>query len=117
MVKIYVPAEIPENYVYIGNITNTYYDLYDRANIQGTNGNYYRVYYNFEPSYWQEYEYQNSSYYSTNFQSIERTSSIFARPDNYKIFSVAFSFIVLVILLINIMTSIIKRGGVLGGLL
>lgn len=117
MAKIYVPDEIPDEFCYIGNITDTYFDLYDKSNIQGTSGVTYRVFYGFEPSYYEMRSYNNSSYYTTSYAMIERTSSVFARPDNYKIFSVAFSFIVLVILLINIMTSIIKRGGVLGGLL
>lgn len=115
--KIYVPEEIPEQYSYIGNITNSYFDLYDKSNIQGSSGVYYRVYYSFEPDYWQAYEYQNSSYYSTNYQQIERTDSILARPDNYKIATTGFCIIFLLIFLINVVTSLIKKGGILGGLL
>ena len=38
MAKIYVPEEIPNDFCYIGNITDTYFDLYDKSNIQGTSG-------------------------------------------------------------------------------
>ena len=115
--KIYVPEEIPEEFQYMGNITSTYFDLYDKSNIQGTSGTYYRIYYAFEPDYWQSYSYQSSQYTSTNYQTIERTDSFLARPDNYKIITCGFCIIFLIIFLINIMTSIIKKGGVLGGLL
>lgn len=115
--KIYVPKEVPEDYIYLGNITNTYYDLYNRSNTQGTNGNYYRVFYAFEPDYWQMYSYQSSQYYETNYQPIERTDSFIARYDNYKIFTTGFCLIFLLIFLINIVSTIVKKGGILGGLL
>lgn len=115
--KLFVPEEIPEEYCFIGNITSSYFDLYDRSNIQGTSGVYYRVYYSLEPSYWQAFEYSNSSYYTTSYQEIERTDSFLARPDNYKIVTCGFCIIFLFIFLINIVTTLIKKGGILGGLL
>ena len=117
MAKFYVPSDVPEEYYYLGSLTNTYYDLYDKSNIQNTSGVYYRIYYAFDPSYWEARSYNYSQYNSTAFPVIETTNSVFARYDNYKIFSVSFVIIFLIILLCNIMTSIIKRGGVLGGLL
>lgn len=115
--KIFVPAEIPQNYKYMGNITNTYFDIYDRENIRNQSGTYYRIYYGLDPSYWEQYSYTGSSYYETTYQEFERTSSFLARPDNYKIVTVGFCIIFLIILLTNVITSIVKRGGVLGGLL
>ena len=80
--KLYVPEEIPEQYNYIGNITNSYFDLYDKSNVQGSSGVYYRIYYALEPDYWQAYEYQNSSYYSTNYQDEPRLSQFSQFVDN-----------------------------------
>lgn len=115
--KIYVPKEIPQEFVYIGNITNSYYDIYDRSNIQGHNGTYYRIYYSLDPSYWQAYSYSASQYNTTQYLQIDRTDSFLARSDNYKIATTGFCLIFLLIFLINLVTSIIKKGGILGGLL
>lgn len=114
--KLFVPEEIPEEFIYIGNITNSYFDLYDRSNIQGSSGTYYRVFYALEPSYWQAYSYQSSQYNQTSYQAIERTDSFLARPDNYKIVTCGFCIIFLFIFLINLVTTLIKKGGILGGL-
>lgn len=115
--KIYVPKEIPQTHFYMGNITNTYFEVYDKSNIRNQSGTYFRVYYNLDPSYFEEYSYNGSSYMETNYQPFERTDSFLARTDNYKIVTIGFCIIFLIILLANLMTSIIKRGGILGGLL
>lgn len=56
--------------------------------------------------------------YSTNqVVSTEYTNEFIARPDNYKICSVLFVIVIFAIFLVNIITSFVKRGGVLSGLL
>lgn len=56
--------------------------------------------------------------YSTNqVVSADFTNEFIARPDNYKICSVLFVIVIFAIFLINIITSFVRRGGVLGGLL
>lgn len=117
MAKIYKNKDIPDDYKFIGNISDYYYDLYDKSNIQGSAGNYFRVFYGLDPDYFEFRSYSNNSYYATSFQEVETTSSFLARPDNYKIITCGFCIIFLIIFLINIMTSIIKKGGLLGGLL
>lgn len=116
MAKLYVPKEIPKEYNYLGNITDTYYDLYNKSNIQNSTSDFYRVYYNINPDLYTHNEDYYGEIFNTNFQQVDTSSSILNHPNNLSIFGVAFIVLFTIVFILNIVTSIIKKGGLLGGL-
>lgn len=117
MVKLYVPDSIPSDYKYITNITNTYYDIYALPNTQGSRGIFYRVYYSLDEDLIQENTYNHSLNTGITTIPIERTNDILARKDISNICVTCFSVIFLILFLFNILSSILRKGGVFGGLL
>lgn len=114
MTKLYVPDTIPADYKYITNITNTYYDIYRLPNTSGTSGIFYRVYYALDEDIIQQNTYNHSSYGGYNTIQIDRTTDILARKDISNICTTSFSVILLILFLFNIMSSILRKGGVFG---
>lgn len=115
MNKIYVNSDIPSDYVYIGNFTNTYFDLYNTNNPQGQTVTYYRVYYSYDDNFSLPYVATFSNYQSYNYPMIERTDSIFQSIGNYKYFTISFIVIFFMVFICNIVSSIFKRGGLFSG--
>lgn len=114
---LYVPKDIPKEYNYLGNVTDTYFDLYNKSNIQNSTSDYYRVFYNLSPDLYIHYQDTYGEIFNTNFEQIETSSSVFSRPDCLSIFGVAFIVLFAIVFTINIVTSVIKKGGLLGGLI
>jgi hypothetical protein len=114
--KVYVPQSIPNDYKYITNITSNYFDLYNTNNTAGKTLTFYRIYYSFNDDMYFTYSQNYGQYNSLNLQEIERSTSIFSRHDNLQLFTISFVVLFFIIFIINIMTSIVKKGGVLGGL-
>lgn len=114
--KLYIPKDIPKEYNYLGNITDTYFDLYNKANIQNTTSDFYRIYYSISPDLYTHNEDTYGEIFNTNFQQIDTSSSVFSRPDCLSIFGVAFICLFAIVFTLNVVTSFIKKGGLLGGL-
>lgn len=113
--KIYCSSDIPSDYIYLGNFTDTYFDLYNTNNPQGQTVDYYRVYYSYDDTQYLIRSQSYSNYQSYDFPIIERTDSMFSSYNNLKIFSISFIIIFSIIFISNIVTSIFKRGGVFSG--
>lgn len=110
--KMYVPAEIPQDYKYLGNMTNTYFDLYNTNNPRGQSVNYYRVFYSYDDNFNLVYSQTYSQYQDYNFPQIERTTSIFSNTHAVNYMTIAFIICFLIVFIANQITSIVKRGGI-----
>ena len=115
MDKIYI-GDIPTEY-HFARFGNGYIDLYDSQVLHNNSYTYYRIYTN-----------DNGFYYSTNIanynqyiteyaQPVDVTNEIFYRTDFPNIMIMTFIFVLFGIFLFNIVTSLIRKGGLLGGLL
>ena len=112
MKKVYVPSDVPNDYIYLGNMTNTYFDLYNTNNPQGQTVNFYRVFYSYDDNFVLQYSQTYSQYQQYNYPTIDRTTSIFQSANNYKIFTIGFIICFLIVFIANQITSIVKRGGI-----
>ena len=117
--KYYVPTGIAEDFKYIVP-GNGYYDLYN-TNYLNANSNYtyYRFYDSVDQDMYQTLERTTSNYnYGLlNAIEIEPNNNYIYRKDYPQILSSAFILTIGFIVLINILTSIIRKGGVFSGLL
>lgn len=114
MDKLYI-GDIPLNYKY-AQFGSNYITLYSKSTGRNETLDFYRIYTN-----------NNGFYYSvgsttfgnttTSFQEIDVTDNFLYRTDVADIFSVSFFCILLFVFLLNLVTSVFKKGGVLGGLL
>lgn len=110
--KMYVNENIPSQFKYLGNMTNTYFDLYDTNNPAGRTVQYYRVFYSYDDNFYIQYQQTYGSYNQYDYPAIERTTSVFSSVNNYKIFTICFIVVYLLIFICNVVTSIFKRGGI-----
>lgn len=112
--KLYVPKDIPSEYVYVANITNTYYDLYNTNDIAGKTVDYIRVYYALDDDLYLTFRQTYSQYNTLVCKEIVQSHSIFAKHNSLQVFGITFIVCFFIIFVINIMTSIVKKGGILG---
>lgn len=113
--KIYVPEEIPSNYVY-GEVTNNYVDLYPKASFINETTDYYRIYYNYSSGLFQKKSRTFGSY-TTYYDILPVSREVFDRPDFVNILSCVFFVCIFGILLFNIITSFVRKGGLFNDLL
>lgn len=113
--KIYVPEEIPSNYVY-GEVTNNYVDLYPKASFINETTDYYRIYYNYSSGLFQKKSRSFGSY-TTYYDPLPVSREVFDRPDFVNILSCVFFVCIFGILLFNIITSFVRKGGLFNDLL
>lgn len=113
--KIYVPDSIPQDYVY-GEITRDYVDLYNKGSFRDETVTYYRIYYNYSSGLVQERTRTFSSY-NTTFAELPTSREVFDRPDFCNILSCVFFVCIFGILLFNIITSFVRKGGLFNDLL
>lgn len=114
--------------LYIGDIPQEYHfaffnensiDLYNTPElISNESYNFYRVYTNYNECFFYEYK-KNIPYNNSNSELVELqvTSDYKYRPDIDKICITAGSIAIVILISLNIITSIIRKGGVLSGLL
>lgn len=112
MAKLYVPSDVPAEFCYLGNFTNTYFDLYNSANPVGSNVPYYRIYYNYDDNFYLQSFTNFPNYANNNYPYVETTNSIYNSISNFKYFIVAFVVIFFLVFVCNVVTSIFKRGGI-----
>ena len=114
--KIFVPEEIPKNYIY-GEVTDDYVDLYPKASFTNETTDYYRIYYNYSAGLVQKKSRTFGNYYVTTFDVLPTTREVFDRPDFSNILSCVFFVTIFGILLFNIITSFVRKGGIFNDLL
>lgn len=115
--KVYV-ADIPQDFKYLV-ITNTGYKMYNTNIFQ--DGEVYE-YYEFFTSissntYVHGWDNPKSFTQSLQVSQVDVTDDVFYRSDIHDIIGTTFIFVLGFLFLINITTSIVKRNGLLGGLL
>lgn len=116
MDKLYT-GDIPKEYHY-ARFNNGYIDLYNTSYIQPNSSfNYYRIYMYDNQFAYDIYSGTTGYTGSTISQNIEVTDNIMYRRDFPSILLCTFIIGLFMIWLFNAITSIINKGGVLGGLL
>lgn len=115
MDKLYI-GDIPKEYHY-ALFSSNYIDLFNTSNLYNGTYNFYRLY-----LYDNFFVYELSSRAFSNYNvtvatNIEVTDNIRYRRDFPDILQSVFIYVLLFVFLINLVTSCIKRGGLLSGLL
>lgn len=114
--KFYVDKDIPEEYKFM-DFHDEYVDLYNKSSFRDETTQVYRIYHCISPNTYYTYSKTFSNYNTTTYQEYPRTSEITYRQDFPQIMTMVFIFCIFFVFLINIVTSIFKKGGVFSGLL
>lgn len=109
-------GDIPANY-HFALFNNGYIDLYNTDTLYNGNYDFYRVYTNAGGFYYRHFTTSYGSYNTTYAENINVTDNVCYRFDFCNIMVMTLIFTLFGIYLFNIMTSLIRKGGVLGGLL
>lgn len=113
--KVYLPSDIPSEFTY-GQISNGYITLYAQPSAQNETLQYYRIYYGYSDGLITTGTTTFSNYNRTYFDFIPTSREFFDRPDAFKIVTIVFIVCFFAVWLFNLITSFIRKGGVLGGL-
>ena len=114
MDTLYV-GDIPKDYHY-ALFNNGYIDLYNTDRLHNDTYTFYRVYTNAGGFYYRTYEQTYSQYNTTYAQDINVTDNKCYRQDFPSILFMTICFALIGIWLFNLITSLIRKGGLLGGL-
>ena len=115
MDKLYT-GDIPKDYKY-AVITNDYIRLYNKPYGRDETLDFYQIHNN-DSGFFYSYGTQSfSTYNTTYFTELSVTDNIVYRKDFDKITVVSFIFILGLLFLVNLVTSVFKQNGILGGLL
>lgn len=108
-------GDIPKDYHY-AIFSDNHVDLYNQNIAQNIDLPYYRIYYN-SPSFVYSRGYTRfGAFNSTTFQNIEVTDKWYYRKDNLNILLFFVIITVTTLWIVNLFTSIFKKGGLLSGL-
>lgn len=118
----YVPDSIPRDYKYIvPNNDGSFYDLYNTISLQpGEKVKYYRFHYELDDDMYQPYDRVNNDSvikYVGSVIEINPVSNYWNRRDYPQILFCSTVIILAIVVILNIVTSLIKKGGVFSGLL
>lgn len=109
-------GDIPSDY-HFARYGSNYIDLYNRATLSNGSYNYYRVYL-YDNYFTYDLGTTTVSQYNTIYtRDIEVSNNFMYRRDIDSIFVCVLIFCIFFVFLTNIFTSIVRRGGVFGGLL
>lgn len=108
-------GDIPSEYHY-ALFNNGYIDLYNTANLTNGTYNFYRVYTNAGGFYYRLLSQNYSAYNTTYAQEITTTDNVCYRSDFSSILFMTLAFTFIGVWLLNLISSVIRKGGVLGGL-
>lgn len=109
-------GDIPSQFHY-AQFNNGYVDLYDSPVLHNNTYNFYRVYTNCGGFYYRAYQTTVGQYTTTYNENIKVSSNPCYRLDFVNILTITLIFAIFGIWLFNLITSIIRKGGLLGGLL
>lgn len=115
MDKLYI-GDIPENYKF-ARFGSNYIDLFDRQTLTNGQFHYYRVYFYDNYFVYTEDNYNVGSYNVVTLQEVPVTNDWHYRRDLDSIYTCVFLVILLITFVFNVLSSMIRKGGVLGGLL
>lgn len=117
MTYFYLPNDIAEDYKYLVP-SGDYYDLYDTDTLSAnTNYRFYRFYKSVAQDYYLTEDITPTNSVDLDCIEIMPTHDYVYRNDYKDIVNIVFVYVIGFIFLLNIFTSIIKKGGVLGGLI
>lgn len=108
-------GDIPQEYHY-ALFNNGYIDLYNTDILNNDTYTFYRVYTNAGGFYYRQYQQTYSQYNTTYAQDINVTDNQCYRQDFPSILFMTLFFTLIGIWLFNLITSLIRKGGLLGGL-
>lgn len=114
MDKLYI-GDIPSNYKY-ARFGSNYIDLFDRQSLYNGTFHYYRVYLYDNLFIYAQDNYNVGQYNTITLTEIPVTNDWHYRQDLDSIFTCAFFLILIITLCLNVITSMIRKGGALGGL-
>lgn len=109
-------GSIPEEFHY-AFFSADYITLYNVPSAENVTLPYYRIYYNSPGFYYSQGTQTFSQYNATIFQDIEVSNKWYYRKDNINILFFTLVIFVSTLWLVNLFTSIFKKGGLLSGLL
>ena len=112
---IYRPEGIPSDYNFC-DINNDYIDFYNKGSFRDETAIYYRVYNNY-PGLYETLTRNFGNYNLYTFQEYKCSSDFVYRTDFPEIMFCSVTFIIIFLFLFNLITSIIKKGGIFHGLL
>lgn len=115
MDKLYI-SDIPSEYHY-AQISGDYITLFNKPSASNETLDYYRIYFKVSPGFYVQGSQTFGNYNTTSFIDVDVSNSVWDRPDIDGILTSVFILAFLGVFLINLVTSIIKKGGILGGLL
>lgn len=115
MDKLYI-GDIPSSY-HFARFGNGYIDLYDSQVLHNNSYTYYRIYTNNNGFYYSTNSANYSSFVTEYTTPIDVTDNIQYRTDFPNIMIMTLIFVLFGLFLFNIVTSLIRKGGLLGGLL
>ena len=116
MDKLYI-GDIPLDYHYV-MFSDNHLDLYNRSVLpRNSSVTYYRIYTNYDNFMYSVNTVTTPNYDQVISNSIEVTNDVMYRNDMPQIVSTTFIFAIGFVFLINLVTSFVKRGGLLHGLL
>ena len=117
MDAIYIGSSIPSEY-HFALYGNGYIDLYNTANLRNGTFTYYRIYKNMGGKFYYEKGVRRFSLTSETIASpIGVTDKWYNRDDAYSILFFFLCISIFTIFLVNLFTSVFKKGGLLSGLL
>lgn len=108
-------GDIPSEYHY-ALFNNGYIDLYNTDTLNNGSYDFYRLYTNCGGFYYRHLTTTYGQYNNTIAENITTTDNICYRSDYINILSITLIFILIGMWLLNLFTSIIRKGGILGGL-
>lgn len=110
MATFYIPDDVPNNYKYLVRINSNYYELSNVPYVnQNSSYNFVRIYNNND--YYTEFYQSQTGYNTLNFKEVSVSNDFLCRNDIDKIMVVSFVIIYFIIFLCNIVTRVVKRGG------
>lgn len=115
MDTIYI-GDIPSSYHY-AIFSNDYITLYNRSSLTNGTFDYYRIYYNSPYFIYSQGSTQVGQYNTTYCTDVDVSSSWWYRHDLCGILTCTLIIVLFFTFLLNIFSSVIKKGGVFGGLL
>lgn len=114
--KIYITSDVPSDYKY-AVFSQNYITLYNKPQAYNETLHYYRIYFTYSSGLVVEGNTTFTGYNTQVFTPVQTSYEVFDRPDFVNILTCTLIVAVFGLWLFNLMTSIVKKGGLLGGLI